>query len=77
MQVRETQRLDWRDGGAELVVHSEPRIEVPGGARFTTSARFHVRPRAANGGVAGCTARPPVAHTSLPYHTPRRMGGTM
>ena len=57
LQVRETQRLDWRDGGAELVVHSEPRIKVPGGAQFTTTARFHIRPRAANGDVAGCTVR--------------------
>ena len=55
--MRETQRLDWRDGGAELVVHSEPRIKVPGGAQFTTTARFHIRPRAANGDVAGCTVR--------------------
>ena len=51
------QRLDWRDGGAELVVNSEPRIKVPGGAQFTTTARFHIRPRAANGDVAGCTVR--------------------
>ncbi|KAK9826417.1 hypothetical protein WJX81_002278 [Elliptochloris bilobata] len=55
LQVKELQRREWREGGAELAVSSEPRIEVPGGAQFTTSAHFLVTPRAANGAAAGCT----------------------
>ncbi len=55
--MKEAQRREWREGGAELAVSSEPRIEVPGGAQFATSARFLVRPRAANGAAAGCVVR--------------------
>ena len=60
LQVKETQRLEWRQGGAELLVSSEPRIDVSNGAQFATNAHFLVRPRAANGAAAGCVVCAPL-----------------
>lgn len=60
LQVKETQRLEWREGGAELLVSSEPRIDVSNGAQFATNAQFLVRPRAANGAAAGCMVCAPL-----------------